>query len=69
MDRYITEQLRLMKKSGIQRVKPQASGRTDECPHCKALSGTVFPIDEFPEYPPAGCDCRVGCGCVVVRVT
>ena len=69
MDQYIIEQLRQMKRLGVERAKPQASGRTDECAYCKALSGTIFPIDEFPEYPPAGCNCQQGCGCVVVRVS
>ena len=69
MDRYITDRLREMKKSGIKQVKPLASGRSDECPHCKALSGIIFSIDEFPEYPPNGCNCVPNCGCVVVRVT
>jgi hypothetical protein len=68
MDRYIVERLRQMKASGIKYVKPKASGRADECEQCKALSGTIFPIDAFPEYPPAGCCCRPSCGCVVVRV-
>jgi hypothetical protein len=68
MDRYIAERLREMKQSGIKRVKPLASGRSDECAYCRGLSGTIFPIEEFPEYPPPGCTCSPGCGCVVVRV-
>ena len=68
MDRYIDKRLRELKQIGIKRVKPQASGRADECPECRALSGTVFAIEEFPEYPPRGCTCAPACGCVVVRV-
>jgi hypothetical protein len=68
MDPYINDRLQAMKQVGIKRVKPQASGRPDECPLCRALSGKVFPIEEFPEYPPAGCTCAPACGCVVVRV-
>jgi len=68
MDRYIKDRLQQMRQAGIKHVKPLASGRSDECPHCRAMSGTVFSIDEFPEYPLEGCTCRPNCGCVVVRV-
>ena len=68
MDRYIEERLKHLRKIGVKQVKPVASGRADECAICRDLSGTIFAIEEFPEYPPAGCACEQGCGCVVVRV-
>jgi hypothetical protein len=68
MDLYIQHRLKQFRVLGVTRVKAQASGRKDECEHCRALSGIVFSIDEFPEYPPSECTCALGCGCVVVGV-
>ena len=49
-------------------MRAQASGRSDECSRCKALDGLVYGIDDVPEFPPRGCTCVLGCGCLVTRV-
>ena len=66
MDPYIQKRLKQFRVQGVTRVKAQASGRHDECASCRALNGIEYPIDEFPEYPPFGCSCPLGCGCVAV---
>jgi hypothetical protein len=68
MDAYIERRLRQFRAQGVRRVKAQSSGRRDECAICRALNGIIYPIDEFPEYPPPGCQCEVGCGCIAVGV-
>jgi hypothetical protein len=68
MDLYIQKRLQQFRAQGVTRVKAQGSGRKDECESCRALSGIEFPIDEFPMYPPAGCTCPLGCGCVAVSL-
>ena len=68
MDRYIQQRLRCYRRIGVKRVRAQASGRDDECSSCKARGGLVYDIDEVPEFPPHGCTCPLGCGCMVTRV-
>lgn len=68
MDPYIQQRLRHYKTIGVERVRAQASGRSDECSRCKALDGVVYEIDEVPEFPPRGCTCALGCGCRVTHV-
>ena len=68
MDPYIQVRLRHYKSIGVKRVRARASGRSDECSHCKALDGLVYDIDNVPTFPPRDCTCPVGCGCRVTQV-
>jgi hypothetical protein len=68
MDPYIQRRLRHYRTMGVKRVKARASGRTDECGHCKALDGVAYDIDNVPDFPPRGCTCAVGCGCSLTHV-
>jgi hypothetical protein len=66
MDPYIQGRLKQLRAQGFSRVRAQSSGRRDECELCRTLNGIIYSIEEFPTYPPPGCECVVGCGCVVV---
>ena len=68
MDPFIQQRLQRYKAFGVKRVRAQASGRSDECVCCRALDGLTYAIDEVPEFPPRGCACAVGCGCLVTQI-
>jgi hypothetical protein len=53
-----------MKSAEVLNVKILGSG--DDCPSCKTLEGTVYPIDEVPALPPVDCRCVPWCRSMVV---
>ena len=36
----------------------------DSCPHCQAIAGSVYSLDEAPALPNPGCTSPGGCRCV-----
>jgi len=58
------DRLEEMKRAGIRRVK--VLGSPDTCSTCRSDSGKIYPIDAAPVLPHQGCNCEMGCVCLLI---
>jgi len=56
------------REAGVVSVEIFAGGRDTSCPSCKALSGTIVPIDKAQVPPNPYCTHEMGCRCTYLGV-